>query len=54
MCGIAGIHNSGVNLDELKNIANKTIDLLHHRGPDDNGFEIFHQDNSKQTLFTPD
>tara|TARA_B100001027_G_C16261563_1_gene329709 strand:+ start:169 stop:2094 length:1926 start_codon:yes stop_codon:yes gene_type:complete len=51
MCGIAGIHNSGANLDELKNIAYKTIDLLHHRGPDDNGFEIFHQDNSKQTLF---
>ena len=40
MCGIAGIHNSKVNSDELKNIALKNIDLLHHRGPDDNGYEI--------------
>ena len=51
MCGIAGIHNSKVNSDELKNIANKNIELLHHRGPDDNGYEILTQANSNKTLF---
>ena len=51
MCGIAGIHNSKLNTEELKNIANNTIDLLHHRGPDDNGYKILTQNNSHKTLF---
>lgn len=41
MCGIAGIYNSKKCAEELKQIGNKFIQLLNHRGPDGNGIQLF-------------
>ncbi len=44
MCGIAGFFNSGAdyksNAKYYENILNQMISVLHHRGPDENGFYL--------------
>ena len=52
MCGIAGIYNTSKSNEELEHLAKKFVNLLHHRGPDGNGFKILHHTNEKKTLLT--
>ena len=52
MCGIAGIYNTSKSEGELNHFANRFNDLLQHRGPDGNGFEILKSNNNSKTLLT--
>ncbi|MDC0192875.1 asparagine synthase (glutamine-hydrolyzing) [Pelagibacteraceae bacterium] len=46
MCGILGIINHNLNIEDLNSITDKLIKLLNHRGPDGNGKWI----NKKNTV----
>lgn len=43
MCGLVGIYKSGKSIEELKERVQHAMKLIHHRGPDDEGLEIFDQ-----------
>ena len=40
MCGIAGIYNSNQSSGALRQVGDRMVALLHHRGPDARGVEI--------------
>ena len=46
MCGILGIVDFNNNSVDLKNF-NKSLELLKHRGPDDEGYLLFNKNNNK-------
>ncbi len=52
MCGIAGVYNSSKDSDELNYLGRKFVKLLHHRGPDGNGIEVFDCNNASRTCLT--
>jgi asparagine synthase (glutamine-hydrolysing) len=52
MCGLAGIYNSDMSAGCMASIAQKLVQKMRHRGPDDDGYEIFqNQKSSKRSLF---